>query len=219
MNKIDEEMKFSYEFTSPLSIELEESKIGVAVISGTLLAEGMSKNGNLYSFDEMEKIAATAKGVPIYYGTVTKMNPNSGLKTKNMHANMEHNLVGQIMETFLDPIARRIKFIAHIIDNPNFPNLIQEVKKGWGISIGGKGIGRYLIDTFGRVITKIMGLTVNHVQLLPPDTPRGQDAAQIETAEPKSIEESFSWISDDESDGEEITEINLGRGISGIDYK
>lgn len=218
LNRIDEEMKFSFEFTSPVSIELEETKVGVAVISGTLLAEGMSRNGNLYSFEEMQKIADSAKGAPIYFGTATKINPNTGLRTKNMHANEQPNFVGRIMETFLDPIARKIKFIAHIVENASFPNLIEEVKKGWGVSIGGKGIGRYLIDAAGNVITKILGMTVNHVQLLAPDTPRGQEAAQVETSEPKTIEESFSWV-EDEKPNNPITEITLGRGISEFSYK
>lgn len=195
MTMIEESMKFYFEFTSPLLIEIEESLLGVAMVTGTLLSEGISKNGNLYTLDEMEQIARTAKGVPIYFGTMRKINPNTGKLTANMHQNIEDAKVGEIFETWVDKIARKIKFRAHIIDNPNFPNLIDQVKRGWGVSIGGKGLGQKFIDASGRIITKIMNMIVNHVQLLEPDTPRGQDEATVEDAEPKQfIEESFSWV-------------------------
>jgi hypothetical protein len=163
MTMIEESMKFEFEFTTPLLVEIEESAMGVAMISGTLLAEGLSNNDNLYTIEEMQNIADTARGAPIYYGTTTKINPNTGKLTANMHRNFENCKVGEIFETWVDKIARKIKFRAHIIDNPNFPNLIDHVKKGWGISIGGKGIGQKFIDAAGRTITKIMNMVVNHI--------------------------------------------------------
>lgn len=194
---IEESMKFEFEFTSPLLVEIEETTMGVAMITGTLLAEGLSNNSNLYTIEEMEHIAETAKGAPIFYGTTTKINPNTGRLTANMHRNYEGCQVGEIFETWIDKIAKKIKFRAHLIDNPNFPHLIEEVKKGWGVSIGGRGLAQKFIDAAGRVITKVLSLSVNHVQLLRPETPRGQYEAQIESG-PQQIEESFSWVVEEE---------------------
>jgi hypothetical protein len=198
MNTIEESMRIDYEFTSPFVVEIEESVSGVAMISGTLLSEGLSNNNNLYTIEEMEEIAESAIGVPIYYGTTTKINPATGLLTANMHQNYVNCQVGEITESWLDKIERKIKFRAHLIDNPNFPNLINEIKKGWGVSIGGKGLCQKFVDAAGRVIKKIFALHVNHVQLLSPNTPRGQDAAQVEGTETKDIEESFSWVVEEE---------------------
>jgi len=196
---IEESMKFDFEYTSPIFIDIEESATGVAMVTGTLLSEGISRNGNEYTLDEMEQIAKTAKGVPIYFGTETRINPNTGLMTKNMHRNFkEDSYVGEITETWIDKIARKIKFRAHIIGNSNFPNLIEEIKKGWGVSIGGKGIGKTFFDSAGRKITKIINMIVNHVQLLTPDMPSGVEDAKIETAEPKVIQESLEWVVEEE---------------------
>lgn len=186
-----EEMNFTFEFTSPMEVDVAESTIGVAIIKGTLLSEGISSNGNLYTLDQMEKIAKTAEGAPIYYGTM--MRTMNGIPVKNAHANIIPNLVGQIMQTFLDPIAKKIRFIAKLFSTEQFPHLIKEVKQGWGVSIGGKGRARFVLDSLGRILTKIFDLTVNHVQLLRPETPRGQNAAQVESAEPKEIQESMMF--------------------------
>ena len=188
MIKVPETMSFEFEFTSPMEMDLEESSVGVAIVHGTLLAEGMSRNGNLYTLDEMDHIAKTAEGQSIYYGTTRKY--LNGVPVKNAHDNTEPNLVGRIMQTWVDKVARKIKFIAHLVSSEMFPHLIEEVKQGWGVSIGGKGTARFVLDAMGRVLTKIFNLTVNHVQLLPPDTPRGQDAAQIEGIQ-KEIQESM----------------------------
>lgn len=198
MTEIEESMKFDFEFTSPLFFEIEESSIGVAMITGTLLSEGISRNGNEYTLDQMEQIAETAKGAPIYFGTETRINPNTGLLTQNMHKKGEDGRVGEITETWIDKIARKIKFRAHIIGNSNFPNLIQEVKKGWGVSIGGKGMGKTFFDAAGRKFTKILSMIVNHVQLLAPDMPSGVPDAQVETAEPKVIQESLMWVEEED---------------------
>lgn len=195
---IEESMNFEFEYTSPLALEIEESAIGVAMVTGTLLSEGVSKNGNEYTLETMEQIAETAKGAPIYFGTETRINPNTGLLTKNMHKRTEKTYVGEITETWLDKAARKIKFRAHIIGNEFFPNLISEIKKGWGVSIGGKGFGKEFFDAAGRKITKILSMIVNHVQLLSPDMPSGVEDAKVETAEPKVIQESFEWVVEEE---------------------
>ena len=192
MSIVEESMSFEWEHTTPLALEVEESLVGVAMVTGTLLSEGLSKNGNLYTIEEMEQIAETAKGAPIYYGTMTKV--LNGRLVRNAHANIEETRVGNITETWVDKLAKKIKFRAHIIDNPKFPNLIDCVKKGWGVSVGGKALGQKFVDAAGRTITKIFNMFVNHVQLLEPDTPRGQDEAQVEHAEPKQYIEESMWL-------------------------
>jgi len=197
MTEIEESMRFDFEYTSPLAIEIEESAIGVAMVTGTLLSEGISRNGNQYTLDMMDQIAQTAIGAPIFFGTTTRIDPNTGKLTRNMHLKDAFARVGEITETWIDNAARKIKFRAHIIGNENFPNLISEIKKGWGVSIGGKGFGKAFFDVAGRKITKILSMIVNHVQLLSPDMPAGVDDAKIETAEPKVIQESMMWIEED----------------------
>jgi hypothetical protein len=174
-----------------MEVDIAETAIGVAIIKGTLLSEGISRNGNLYTLDQMEKIAKTAEGAPIYFGTAPK--EVNGVCVKNAHANLGLNLVGQIMQTFLDPIEKKIRFIAKIFSTEQFPHLVEEVAQGWGVSIGGKGLAKFVLDSLGRVLTKIFNLTVNHVQLLRPETPRGQDSAQIENIQPKEIQESMMF--------------------------
>jgi hypothetical protein len=205
-------MNFTFEFTSPMEVDVAETAIGVAIIKGTLLSEGISRNGNLYTLDQMEKIAKTAEGAPIFYGTMANSIKN-GVPVKNAHANIEPNLVGQIMQTFLDPIAKKIRFIAKLFSTEQFPHLIEEVKQGWGVSIGGNGKARFVLDALGRILTKIFDLTVNHVQLLRPETPRGQESAQVESAEPKEIQESMIFYELPKPDFQ-IRELKLREGDS-----
>lgn len=214
MSRIEEEFKiFSWEFVSPTQIDIEETSQGVAIIKGTLISEGVSKNGNVYSIDEMEKLAKTAEDAPIYFGTMDKYDPDVGLMKKNAHANVKTNLVGKIMSAIYDAISRKVRFIAQIMNTDKFPNLIEEVKSGWGISIGGKAKGQLMLDQFGRMLTKIKDMIVNHVQLLRPEVARGQEAAQVEgEPEPTEIQESFTFY---EVPQPNVKEINIKMGHGG----
>ena len=176
-----EGMTFDWQFVSPVAIDVEETEQGVATITGTLLSEGVTGNGHLYTLDEMENIARRAEGVDIFYGTMTKFEESIGMYKKNSHADVNENKVGKIMKTLFDRVARKITFIAQILNTDKFPDLISKVKKGWGISVGGKGKGQFLLDSLGRLVTKVCGMQVNHVALLDPNTPRGQQSAQVES--------------------------------------
>jgi len=173
-----------FNFYTPVEIEIEETVHGVAMINGTLLIEGLSKNKNWYEVEEMQKIADSAIGVPIYYGTMTKIDPNTGLLTKNMHANVQPNKVGKIIRTVLDRVKRKIKFWAEVVNTKNNPNIIQEIKKGWGVSVGGIAYGaKYVFKKIGKIkklVLKIKDMVVNHVQLIPPSVKRGQNQAKVE---------------------------------------
>ena len=215
--EIRETMILNYEFQSPLEIEIEETTQGVAIIKGTLLAEGVSKNGRLYTLDEMENIAETAEGAPIYYGTMSKW--QNGKLMHNAHANTRENQVGKILHAFVDMVKRKINFVAEVLNTEKFPNILDRIKKGWGISIGGKARAEVIKDSFGRLLTKVKNMFVNHVQLLDPQTVRGQDEAQVEgDPEPQEIQESFVWY---EEPVQRIAEVNLnlGAGVTGINIE
>jgi len=198
---IQEEMVFPFEFISPTMVTVEETAQGVAMIKGTLLAEGVSRNGNLYEIKEMAEIAKRAIGTPIYVGTMRKRDPNTGLMMKNKHANVEENRVGEIIHAWLDKAKRKIKFIAELVNTEKHPNIIKLVKKGWGISIGGVATkAKIVITETARLLTKIAGLMVNHVQLLPPNVLRGQDEAKVENVEVQEsvgiVEEQMIFVCD-----------------------
>lgn len=177
-------MVFPFNFITPVEITVEETTQGVAMITGTLLVEGLSTNKNWYEIKEMKKIANSAVGVPIYYGTMTKIDPNTGLLTKNMHANVQPNKVGKIIRTVLDKAKRKIKFWASVVNTKKYPNIIQELKKGWGVSVGGVAYGaKYVFKKIGKIkklVLKIKDMVVNHVQLIPPSVKRGQKRAKVE---------------------------------------
>lgn len=213
-HRITEQMiMFPFEFLSPTEITIEETSTGVAIISGTLLKEGRSKNGNLYTVEEMDSYANQAIGLPIYVGTMTKVDPNTGLRMKNKHANVEPNRVGKIIKTVFNKAKRAIKFWAELVNTVSYPNIISRVKKGWGISIGGIATkAKLMIEESGRIITKILGLVLNHIQLLPPKTPRGQQAAMVESVE---VQESMIFYELIEQDV--IENVECKQGIKKVD--
>lgn len=208
---IQEEMRFPFEFISPTVVTIEESSTGVAMISGTLLAEGISRNGNVYTVSEMKKIAEQAVGMPIYVGTMTKLDPNLGVRRKGMHANVEKNRVGKIINAVFNKIARKIKYWAELVNTEAYPKIIEEVKAGWGISIGGIATkAKIILDQFGRILTKVLGMKLTHIQLLPPDVVRGQDVAKVEGVE---IQESMIFYDVPEPKFT-VKKVILGKGLS-----
>lgn len=183
MSQIEEQMiMFPFEYISPAYISIEESFHGVAIITGTLLAEGISRNGNLYTVEEMALIAPQAEGMPLYVGTMEGIDPNTGLKIKGLHANLEENRVGRIIRAVFDPITRKIKFWAEVVNTAIHSDIIKKIKEGWGVSIGGIATNaHWAVDKITkRLVTCIKGLQLNHVQLLAPNIIRGMDSAQVE---------------------------------------
>lgn len=188
------ETDMQFIFSSPIEIE-ETFKDGKTVISGTLLVEGRSRNKNYYTLEEMKGIAKTAMGAPIRFGTETRVDPNSGILDPNMHAKGDHNIVGQIVRTAVDKIKKRIKFWAQIMNTVTHPNIAETVKKGWGVSIGGNARGgRWILDQMGKLVLKVFGVKIDHVQLLKPTTRRGQDEAKVEDVEIQETALAFSKL-------------------------
>ena len=180
MSEMETGMMF-FGYTTPLEIE-ESFKDGKTIISGTLITEGKSRNNMYYSMEELKNIADSAVGVPVRFGTESGIDPNTGLFEPNLHAKGIINEVGKIIKTAIDKVKRKVKFWAEINNSPTNPNIAESVKQGWGISIGGnaKG-GNWIIDQLGKLVLKIFGTKINHVQLLSPAIKRGQDEAKVET--------------------------------------
>lgn len=184
-------MKSEMEFVWTTPIEVEESVEG-KVISGVLIREGTSKNGNLYTIESLKAIAKTAINKPIYYGT----------NLRNLHK--RGNSIGQIISTTIDRIKRRVLFKARIFNK----KIAESVSKGWGISIGGKADASLVL--FGkRFLTKIKSIVINHVQLMNPFTKRGQDEAQV-----LDVEESFAFV---DNEGDLLTRDEISAIISALE--
>jgi hypothetical protein len=208
-------MEFAYTFYTPVSITIEETSQGVAMLKGTLLVEGFSRNKNLYTIEEMESIAKRAEGVPMYYGVMQDVNPNTGLPVKNLHADVEPNRIGRILKTMLDKINRKITFIAEVANTPNFPDIISKIKAGWGVSIGGFVTkANWIVDAVKGLCMKIKNMTVEHVQLIDPSVIRGQDAAKVEDV---SIQECM--IMDMPLPQLIVRNVNIGKGIKNVTIK
>ena len=211
---VEQMVMFPFEFISPTEITIEESASGVAMVTGTLLREGVSRNGNLYTVSEMENIANQAEGMPIYVGTTTKVDPNYGIKRDNTHANFEENRVGRIIRTVFNKVKRIIKFWAELVNTKSHPKIIEEVKQGWGISIGGIATkAKVVMDEVGRLLIKVLGMKLKHVQLLAPHIARGQVEAQVDGVE---IQESMVFY-DLPKQTMEVNKIDLGHGIKNVD--
>jgi len=212
---MEEEMYFY--FVSPVTIEETVKEQGKAIIKGTLIKEGVSRNGVLYTIEELENIAKTAQGVPIKFGTTTRIDPNTGLPAKNMHDISPEATVGRIIKTWVDKAKRAVYFIAEVFNTPRFPDLIKKLKKGWGISIGGIAkAGKWILDKLGRLVLKVFGVRINHVQLLPPKTPRGVKEAKVEEVE---VQESMKLINVPPVESIEYELEISGEGISGLDIE
>jgi len=230
---IKEEMIFPFEFTSPVELIIEESlatKAGVAMISGVLLREGVSKNKNLYTISEMPEIAKRTIGKPIYYGTMIKRDNLTGILKKDAHADITKNRIGKIIDTVFDKANRLIRFIAEIVNTPTFPHIVEEVKAGWGISIGGiANKAKLIVDEARRILIKVLDLDVQHVQLLPPNKTAGIVGAEVKNVE---IQESMIIWCDEatgicydscgmptsmiEESKEQITKVHIGPFIKRV---
>lgn len=181
---------FNFEFKSnPSQIIIEESNGGKkAIIQGTMLREGISRNGFLYTVEEMEQIANQAIGVPIFIGSCTKLDENYGIIRDGKHANFEENKIGRIIQAVFDPVKRVIKYIAEIINTKTHPKVVEEVKSGWGVSIGGTADADLIKDSIGRLFYKIKNMIFKHLQLLEPNVAVGVEGSTVEDVE---IQEAF----------------------------
>lgn len=208
-------MEFPYLFYTPVEITIEETTQGVAMLKGTLLVEGLSRNKNIYTIEEMQSIAKRAEGVPMYYGVKDDINPNTGMPSKNLHADDSENRIGKIIKTAFDAIKRKITFIAEVANTPKFPDIIKKIKSGWGVSIGGFVTkAHWVVDKVKGLCMKIHDMTVEHVQLVDPSVVRGQDEAKVEDV---SIQECM--VMDPPAPVKLITSLTVGKDIKNLMLK
>jgi hypothetical protein len=186
---MEENMRFGFEFRS--AIHIEETSGNKALISGTLLIEGISRNKNIYTINEMENIANRAIGVPMYFGVKEDINPNTGLMAKNLHDDSSDNRIGKIIKTALDTVKRKITFIAEVVNTPKFPDIVSKIKSGWGVSVGGFVTkANWVVDKIKGLCMLIRNMVVEHVALVEPSVVRGQDEAKVENV---SIQETMTF--------------------------
>lgn len=160
-----------FEYSS--GVEIEESRQKSTIIKGVLLSEGISRNGNMYTVDEMRNIASNAVGLPLIFG----VNPIT-----NKHAKSEP--VGKIVRAHFDEVKRKIFFWAKVTSQ----KIAESVKKGWRVSIGGIAkSAEYMLDSFGKIVMKLKNLVLNHVQLLTPTTQAGIPDAVVEQVVEESM--------------------------------
>jgi hypothetical protein len=209
---------FNFEFKSKSTeVTIEETNGGKrALIQGTMLREGVSGNGFLYTIEEMQNIAKQAEGVPIFIGSCTKLDTNYGVIRDGKHANYEDNKVGRIISAVFDPIKRVIKYLAEIVNTKTHPRVIEEVKAGWGVSIGGTADANLVLDKANRLFYKVTGMIFQHLQLLAPHIQLGQNEARVEGIEvQETLEIQESMIFTELSMPYRITSIETD-GISGV---
>jgi len=203
---------FSFDFQTSIK-RVEETKNQSAIVEGTLLVEGLSRNGNIYSIDEMKSIAQKAVGKPVFFGVTTKINENTGLLAKNLHDNSQENRIGKILKTIWSKRNRVVTFVAEVFNTAKFPDLIQKLKSGWGVSIGGYVLDaiRRFSQKFGRNVLNIKDMVVEHLQIVPPSVTRGQDAAKVESVK---ITETMSFTAKNQLlTTQQITAILVGVGL------
>ena len=165
-------MKIKFSFKSPILIE--EININQAIIRGVLLSEGVSRNGNLYTINEMEKIAVQCANLPIQFGITEEGRHKEG-KT-----------IGRIIRAWLDKTARKIRFIGEV-----YGDFAHKVKANWGLSI--EGIvkeAKYVKSKLGKIILHIKNVIMRKIQLVEPSTKRGVSSAKVESVE---VRESMSF--------------------------
>jgi hypothetical protein len=165
----------------------------------------------------MQNIAKQAEGVPIYLGSCTKLDTNYGVMRDGKHDNTEPNRIGRIISAVFDPIKRVIRYLAEIVNTKTHPRVVEEVKAGWGVSIGGTADANLVLDKANRLFYKVSGMIFKHLQLLAPHVQLGQNEARVEGVEVQEtleIQESMIF-SEPMSTPYRITSIETD-GISGV---
>lgn len=173
-------MRIDVTFQAPFVIEETVSKDFI-VVKGCLLAEGMTGNGHYYSFPEIKKIAKDLVGKSVRFGSTIK----------GKHFKKKIYEVGRVIETWVDTVKKRIIGRVKVWNTKHYPKIIETIQfygKAMGFSIGGDAKGLVpilknglpiLINTGHGFVAKIVGMIVDHLQIVPPNVPRGQQSAKV----------------------------------------
>jgi len=176
---VSEVSEMDFHFESP--VEVTESSPFKAIIKGVLLSEGISRNNRLYTIEEMENIASQCSGLPIEVGVTTKIDPNTGILKRFMHAKSPS--VGKIIKAWLDRSVRKIFYVAEI-----FGSVVRQIRKGWGVSID--GIARnasYVLTESGKLVLKVKDMVMRKLQLIPPYVRTGVEGTEIQSVEVQEV--------------------------------
>lgn len=173
---------FTYNFTITGPLYVEETFTDRVRLSGDFIKLDVpTNNGRIYLSEEAEQIAGSLNGAPVYFDVTEKGKHD------------RRNPVGRVVATIIDRTQNVIKGIIEVWNTSKFPKLIEEVAKGWGFSIGGQ-VESFIpvggLNKFFKPIVKAVGMVANHLQLLKPETPRGDPDAKVQDVKP--VEESFN---------------------------
>jgi hypothetical protein len=174
----------AFDYLAPIT-KIENDK-KETFIEGTLISEGLSRNGNFYTFESLRTIAESAVSVPLFYGTTTGIDPKTGLRCRNLH-DRSKSPVGRIIKTWFDKNARKVFFKAVVTSK----EVARKVREGFGVSIGGIADAKQALDQAGKIITKISEVIVNHVQILNPFEPTGMKGTKVH----RVVQESMTFRS------------------------
>jgi len=181
-------------FESPLI--LEETAPEFVMVEATLLTEGVSEKGYLYTVDDADfgLVAETAVNKSVYYGqTIFGEHKAPRLKGQRLkdHSGMFSNKppVGKVVRSWFDKKLRKVKAKLKIWDK----DLVKRIKRGFKVSIRG------IFNTFqnvihrGREAIKVIGLKIKDIQLVEPDVEVGVKGAKIEHILEETMSFSFPF--------------------------
>ena len=208
--------EIGYIWTTP--IEVEESVPERALLSGTFLRLNIpTKNGVIYQIENIEETVKKFIGVPVFFGT----------DERNAHDKSLPKYVGRVVKAFYDKATNSIKGLVEVWKTQYFPDLPLKINRGWGFSIGGKGKRFEYTGTVNKLmkpVVKVYEMIPNHLQLLEPRQPRGDEGATVEKIIP--VEESLTWeesvVSTNglaDTDSDTIVENNDNRTVIDLNIK
>jgi len=169
---------------------VEETTKDFVMVEATLLREGVSKNGHLYTVQETDfkNVAKTAIGKPIYFGTNVfgehKAPPIKGTFLQRHSGTFsEVAPVGKIVKAWFESHGRKVKAKLKIWE----PTLMNRIREGFKVSVRGIFNKFRKVLFGGKKAIQIIGLKIRDIQLLKPSTTVGVSGAKVD----KVLEESM----------------------------
>ena len=170
-------------YSSPIVVM--ESRGDKVWLKGTLIRLDVpTANGRIYRFEEANTIADEAIGKPVF--VFARMGKHLRDKTHE---------VGNIVKTWVNEAKRSIEGIIEVGNTEFFPHIIEEVKEGWGFSVGGIVKAMQMISSGGNLLMKCVNFMIDHVQLLRPNT-QADGGAIVESVSNVPVEETISFSRD-----------------------
>jgi len=174
-------MSIRFLFQSPINVSETQKE---TFIEGVLISEGLSLNGNYYTFESLRSIAESAVGKSVHFGVTSRILPN-GLRVHNIH-DLTKEPVGKIVKTWFNKSLRKVFFKALLTSK----EIAETVREGWGISIDGWADGGF-VKKMGRLIFNVTKVLINNVQLFSEKVVRGVQSARVESI----VQESLAFVS------------------------